>query len=108
MEIQQGDLHVFAHAHGRECRGDLKSASHAESPDLTRFEADQAAAFELGTAAAGCDLPIEQVEASGFACAVGADQREQFACGQTETYIAHGLNAAVGFAQIGDAQDRHA
>ena len=100
----QRDLDVFAHRHGRERRGDLEGASDAEPPDRARLLAGGVLAEQIDPAGAGHGLAVEHVEAGAFSGAVGTDQRQDFAGLQLERHAAHGMHAAIGFAQAFDRQ----
>ncbi len=100
----QRDLDVFAHRHGREGRGDLEGAADAEPPDLARLLAGGIAAEQIDAAGAGGGLAVQHIEAGAFAGAVGADQRQDFAGLQRERHVAHGVHAAIGFAEAFDRQ----
>ena len=106
----QRDLDVFAHGHGRECRGDLKGAPDPEPPDRARLLAGDVFAEQADAAGVGNVLAVEHVEAGAFSRAVGADQRQDFAGPQRERHAAHGMDAAIGFGQAFDRQQcgRHA
>ena len=94
----QRDLHVLAHGHGRERRGDLEGAADAEPPDLARRMAGRVLAEQHDAAAVRALLAVEHVEARALARAVRADQRQDFAGPQRKGDPAHGMDAAIGFA----------
>ena len=100
----QRDLHVLAHGHGRERRGDLEGASDAEPPDLARRLARGVLAQQRDPAAVGNLLAVEHVEAGALARAVRADQRQDLAGFQRKGDAAHGMHAAIGFGQAFDRQ----
>ena len=62
----------------------------------------------MDAAGVGADLAVQHVEAGGFAGAVGADEGKHFTARHGEGYVGDGLDAAEGFAQAGDGEDRHA
>jgi len=100
----QRDLDILAHGHGRERRGDLKSAADAEPPDRAWLLAYGILAQQIDPAAVGNVLAVEHVEAGALAGAVGADQRQNLAGAEFERDAAHGMHAAIGLRQPIDRQ----
>src|SRR5919201_5097653 len=104
----QRHLHVLGNRHRAEGGRDLKRAPDAEAPYLARLETDDAAMREFAVAAIGCELPIDHVEAGGFARAVGADQRQELAFADVEADILDRMHPAERFGQVADAEHAHA
>ena len=78
----------------------------AEPPDRARLAAGGVLAAQMDPAAVGNDLAVEHVEAGALAGAVGADQRQDFTGLQREDDAAHRMDAAIGFGQAFDRQQR--
>src|SRR5690606_23967340 len=70
---------VFKHAQLGEDVGNLKAARQPHAVDLVRRLAINALAIEQHFAAGGAKAPADQIEQSGFARAVGADDGDPFA-----------------------------
>ena len=85
--------------------GDLEAADQAEAGDFGGGEAGDVAALEGDGAAGGLEELGEEVEAGGFAGAVGADERVDATLAHGERDGVDGDEAAEFFRQSRRCQD---
>ncbi len=102
----QRQLDVLAHRQRGEGLGDLERAADAEAPDRIRRQADDLVAGEGHRACVGRELAADDVEASRFAGAVRADQRQHLAGGEVEGDAVDGADAAERFGRSSHREQR--
>ena len=108
MVADQYHLHIFAHGHRREGRGDLESPPDAEPPDGPGRQAQNASTVEPNRAGIGPELAVHHVEAGRLAGAIGSDQGQEFARRERERDPLHRPHTAERLAQRFDLQHRNA
>ena len=104
---QQRHLHVFCNGERGKSLCNLKCAAHTAPPHIARRQAGDGFAVQQHLAAIGHQLAAHHIEGGALACAVGADQGQQFASLQIEADVLHSFHAAKGLADVLYLQQAH-
>ena len=89
----QCDAHIFQHGEMRKGGRNLKAAHHAHVRHIGRLCLRDVASFVQDASGGGPQELSDEIEARGFACAIGANQRMDRATFNLERYVLHGIKA---------------